>query len=81
MVVDGDFLSGDPRELMLEGSGNQYDLITGFTHHDFAGFTYVNPLGFPNIDAFINLAKTQVRTTSVTRPLEHITPYKKSTHF
>ena len=67
MVVDGDFLWGDPRELMMEGSGNQYDLITGFTHHDFAGFTYVNPLAFPNIDGFINLAKTQVRTISMSR--------------
>ena len=60
LILDGEFLSSDPGDLIMEGSVNEYDLMTGYCHHDFADFVYVNPLGLPGIDEFINLARTLV---------------------
>ena len=44
-----------------EGAASGYDLLTGYTHDDAAGFVYLNFLGFPGLEDFLNLAATQVR--------------------
>ena len=48
-----------------EGAASGYDLLTGYTHDDAAGFVYLNFLGFPGLEDFINLAATQVRKWGV----------------
>ena len=58
---DGVVITQDPRVSVQEGAASGYDLLTGYTHDDAAGFVYLNFLGFPGLEDFLNLAATQVR--------------------
>ena len=44
-VIDGEFVLQHPGDSWSDGAAAEYDVITGHTHHDAAGFITVNPLG------------------------------------
>ena len=57
---DGAVIRQDPWVSVQEGVPAGYDLLTGYTHDDAAGFIYLNFLGFPGLENLLNLGSTQV---------------------
>ena len=44
-VIDGEFVAQHPSESWAQGVAGKYDCMTGYTHHDAAGYITVNPSG------------------------------------